>query len=44
MKLRDYRVFEYMKTGFNHNNKMYYGLMAFVLYTFGFIKYHVKKK
>jgi hypothetical protein len=43
MKISNYRVREYMRDGFNYRGKLRYGLTAFILYTFGFIKYHLKR-
>jgi hypothetical protein len=37
------KVKEHMKIGFYHKEKMYYGINAFILYTIGYIKYHIKK-
>lgn len=38
-----YKAKEYMKIGFNFRNEIYYGIMAYFLYTCGYIIYHIKK-
>jgi hypothetical protein len=39
----NYKAMQYARSGFMHNGKMRYGVIAFCLYTIGFIKYHLRK-
>jgi hypothetical protein len=41
--MKNFRAREYSKTGFMFRGKMYYGIIAYFLYTCGFIKYRWKK-
>lgn len=45
MKIRNFRPFEYYRTGFRKkNNKLVFGIHAAVAYIIGFCIYHLKKK
>lgn len=38
-----FKPIEYMRSGFNHNGRLYYGIAAFFLYTLGYVRYHMKR-
>jgi hypothetical protein len=37
--MKNFRALEYSRTGFNFKGKIYHGIVAYFLYTLGFIKY-----
>ena len=43
-EMKNYRPLKYSKKGFRQKEKIYYGVLAFILYNIGYLKYHYKNR